>query len=227
MEEADKGPAFHRVRLPNQMRCCVPCSPDSNSCVDPCCPAKLRPRGPLVWPENEVVKQRISAQEWALFIEALDTADRKAAIPCHHICLDSPLWIFQPFCCFLPYLVQYRELAIRRTNAYEVLAKYNRYLFMPRGLLVRYQHIYDEELDGLIYQLRIDIMPSEAPIQHEMLDPNMALGKPPEDFYNTRLAPWCCACCECLAPKVNTYLQASDEETRDDELEKALQRLNA
>eukprot|EP00325_Prymnesiales_sp_UTEX-LB-985_P034517 CAMPEP_0174729656 /NCGR_PEP_ID=MMETSP1094-20130205/54089_1 /TAXON_ID=156173 /ORGANISM="Chrysochromulina brevifilum, Strain UTEX LB 985" /LENGTH=208 /DNA_ID=CAMNT_0015931793 /DNA_START=277 /DNA_END=903 /DNA_ORIENTATION=+ len=110
------------------------------------------------------LRRRMAEEEWKEFIAAYDAANLVGTIPCHPVLIipcTFPLLCCQPLCCFLPF--QYEAAAtLERENAINlVIAKYNRYLFMPRGMLARRQketHLVDGDTVDFPF-LRIEYHP--------------------------------------------------------------------
>ena len=169
--------SFVRLLLPEPSRACAPCCLEHNLCCEGVCcamppfPANrpsihLLPTGALTYPALAWLRSRISEQDWTEFIAALDAANLRGTalfascdlFPCACPCL--PL---QPCCCWMPY--QYMEGKRLEGDAALNLAvaKFNRYLFAPRGMLVRRQQeeykLEDGERIRLCF-LRVDLIPS-------------------------------------------------------------------
>ena len=179
------GGKFVRLNVPAKTRECAPCCPESNLCCEgkfipypPSTAIHLRPNGSLTFPAIQWLRQRISEEEWVEFIGALDRANLEGTVQCRACVYFPCVWpglIFQPFICCLPFqYVAGRKVASENAMNLAV-AKYNKHLFLPRGLLIRRQvewHKFAPDDDGRTRYtfLRIDLLPDFGVPPGEVID---------------------------------------------------------
>ena len=147
MRRVEDGGDHVRLLLPRSGRNCAPCLPESNLCCGG--PVHIRPAESFLFANSGKataihpwLRARISPDSWTDFVEAYDAANLQGAVPCSPCVLCPcvcPLFLCQPIWCCLPF--QYVEAKrMQRENALNLaMAKYNRYLFNPRGLMARRQ----------------------------------------------------------------------------------------
>ena len=177
----DSG-SFLRLYIPNKQRLCAPCSPEHNLCLEGVLfptpiPSTFRNResihllpqkdskADLTYPAVKWLRERISEREWTEFIGAVDAANLEGTIhcaPCLIVPCAFPLLLCQPCCCWLPNQYAEGRRVVRDAAMNLVVAKFNRYLFIPRGMLVRRQHEYVKAPTGELHHhfIRIDTIPS-------------------------------------------------------------------
>lgn len=187
-ERPEDGAPFLRLAVPVRRRECAPCCLEHNWLKEgesfPKPPYQNRPSIHLMpisygegknapdlrYPALKWFRARISEQEYAEFWAAMDAANLEGTIP--FLAFESfpctfPTWPCHAFCCCLP--AQYamgRRLA--GENALNLaVARFNRHLFLPRGMIIRRQREV-KEYDGnmVVYDfIRFDLVP---PPQHPL-----------------------------------------------------------
>lgn len=100
----------------------------------PCCASK--PRAPLVYPSTcSALRRRVLEHEWDDFALEVSVALHHASLPMGYCLIPGVGHIGFALCNLSAvYCINDR---VRKLNAlYEVLARFNKYLFYPRGMLV-------------------------------------------------------------------------------------------
>jgi len=144
-EPSDEHPRhFVRILLPTETmgQNCAPCAPETNLCCGGPYSVHIWHNDQMLRPAVPWIRTRISGAEWFDFVRALDDANLAGTVPfaaCLIFPCTFPLLCVQPVCCCLPFQIAEKK-RIERENAFHLtLAKYNRYLFMPRGIVARRQ----------------------------------------------------------------------------------------
>lgn len=197
VKNVEDGGTYVRMIVPSKNRWCAPCLPDSNWCLEGkiiCNPLRKSsavhhvPEGNLALPALPWLRRRILEHEWAEFVAAFDVANLEGTMPfapCVCCPCTFPCLCCQPLCCCLPfqYDTAYR---LKGENALNLcIAKYNRYLFNPRGIMVRRQKEVHtvEDSDVCIAFLRLDYVPPGAPLpRYDRLREGIRPGTQPTDL---------------------------------------------
>ena len=235
--QREDGGGFVRLLLPSRGRLFAPCRKESNLCCGGKKAVHLRPQEDLVLPAVQWLRVRVSSEEWSAFIAALDAANLEGTILFYGCVLFPcafPLLPIQPLCCCLPY--QYvAGKAVRRQNALHLaVAKYNRYLFMPRGILLRRQRdIVEFGGDEIEYNfLRLDFVGQAAAYGNERLPQGIRPGTMPQDIEDLTRQEWLatpyafpgasihplCALRLCI-PTPHAFYRGNEAEIQDAELD--------
>jgi hypothetical protein len=197
-----------RLIIPDKARMCAPCVPESNLCLEGSClppplgkksqHIHLRPEGNLTFPAVKWLRQRISEREWNDFIGGLDEANLMGTVPFYAALLfpcTFPGLLCQPACCCTPFQFAAGKALEAESCTNLVLARFNRYLFLPRGLIARRQveiHKTDTSDGAQFAFLVIDVVP-EAPLPMAlgMLGEGLRPGTHANDANNHPLRhPW-------------------------------------
>ena len=173
------GDMHLKLHVPDQRRQCAPCVLENNLCCEGnfCNPFKrsemihLRPTSSLTYPAITWLRERISEQEWNDFIADLDRANLEGTVKCQPCLLFPcafPCFPCQPCCCFLPLQYEAGQFLMGENALNLSVARFNRYLFLPRGIVVRRQFEYhkpskDEGEQRYVF-LRFDFVPPGSPI---------------------------------------------------------------
>lgn len=193
----EEGDGYVRIVVPTRNRMCAPCALETNSKV---CGGKrtvhltTKDEG-LALPAIPWLRVRVSSREWEEFIANLDMANLQGTINFHPLMIVPcvfPLLPLQPLCCCLPY--QYAAgQALKQQNALNLcVAKWNRYVFMPRGIVVRRQFQLleiDKERVARHY-LRLDFVQQPPPLRHEWLPPGLRPGTMKSDLPELTRKEW-------------------------------------
>ena len=233
MSKNEDGEHYVRMRIPDEFgQKCLPCIVDNN----PCCGGKysihfwhsdnfLRPAQP--W-----LRTRISGEEWFEFVRALDKANLMGSVPfapCVVFPCSFPLLPCQPLLCCVPFqLIEKKK--IERENAFALaIAKFNRYLFMPRGMIARRQCELYKKPDGsyeLFYFLRVDFVKPGNPLDHRRLVHPLAPGTMKFDVQPLTREEWLDRAhfpcrgerCTRLIPEPRQFNRGDEYEITDEEL---------
>lgn len=197
VQSCDEEEHWIRMRIPDEVgQSCLPCSKDHNLCCGGRYSVHYWHNDNFLRPALPWLRTRISGEEWFTFVRALDEANLIGSLPCAP-CLavpcSFPLLPCQPLWCCIPFqLVEKRK--IDRENAFALtIAKFNRYLFMPRGMVARRQCELFKKADGgmdFYYFLRLDFVPPGDPIGHYMLPPGLAPGTMKFDMQPITFEQW-------------------------------------
>jgi hypothetical protein len=185
------GQSFVRLLIPDRGRQCAPCLREHNLCCGGRKSVHLRPvgKGELKLPAVPWLRSRVSHEEWADFIAALDAANLEGTVNFKYCSLfpcTVPLLPVQPLCCCLPYQYELGQ-QVKRDNALNLaVAKFNRYLFMPRGIVVRRQLEFDKESTRYNF-LRFDFVPNNGPLDPRELPPGLHPGTQKTDIEDVPL----------------------------------------
>ena len=170
----EDGGHFVRLLMPTDKgRKCAPCKKETNLCCGGKSSVHIRATDTLALPALQWLRVRISSEEWTDFVAALDTANLEGTVafaPCEVFPCSFPLLPCQCLLCCVP--MQYLAgKALATENALNLaVEKYNKYLFMPRGIVARRQRQCHRP-DGREFKfLRIDLAPMPGgPVVHSML----------------------------------------------------------
>jgi len=206
---AGDGGSFVRLILPyeGRRRMCAPCVREHNLCCEGAClpsapfrnrpsihllPIKYPKEADLTYPALKWLRTRVSEGEWAAFIGALDAANLSADIncaACMTIPCAFPCLCCQPCCCFIPFQYAEGQRMKSDTAINLAIAKFNRYLFLPRGIIARRQReTHSIQGDDQRYDfIRLDLVPPpQRPLTMDRgggaADPRQALLSHLEDY---------------------------------------------
>jgi len=178
MHAKDSG-SFIRLLMPHRQRMCAPCMPEHNMCCEGVCipqpplhnrpsihllPISYRKEGDLRYPAIKWLRMRVSEQEWADFIAAIDAANLQGTIKyasCMTVPCSFPLFPCQACCCWIPLQYAEGQRLVGDSAINLAIAKFNRYLFLPRGMLARRQQevaMFDGERIQFNF-IRLDLVP--------------------------------------------------------------------
>jgi len=92
------------------------------------------------YPDHEEFHKRISPEEWGQFVLDLETGLWNNTHPCACLLIIPGFHLTLPLC-MLSYQLLLRANANQLNFLYDVIARYNKHLFNPRGILVRLQKV--------------------------------------------------------------------------------------
>lgn len=235
--EEEDGSSYVRLIIPSRGRSCAPCCNERNVCCGGKKTVHLRNDRDFQRPAVPWLRVRISYAEWADFVAALDAANLEGTVK-YGACLLCPCTFpglcFQPLCCCAPYQYALGQ-EIRGENAINLtIAKYNRYLFLPRNIVVRKQ--FQKDADGNVFNfLRLDFVPYSGPLDETRLADGLKYGTQHYDLEESsrfeRMAhilpcpTWRQCSSERLIPTPTLYF-ASEPEINDGELAQKFEQRN-
>ena len=176
----EDGGSFVRLHMPTDKgRLCAPCSKESNLCCGGKKGVHIKPEGNLILPAIQWLRVRISFEEWAQFVAALDAANLEGTVPLQPLVICPcvvPLLPFQFAWCCIPLQVSAGR-SLKRQNALNLaVAKFNKYLFMPRGIVARRQRQFVEPDGAEHHFLRLDLVQQQVPLTHAQLPHGLRPG---------------------------------------------------
>ena len=172
LKESKTAEMWLRLMIPDRGSYCAPCCPERNICCGGKKTVHLQTAAHLDSPKAAWMPSRILDDEWRDFIGALDDANLQGTLnfsSCLLVPCVMPLYPCQPCMFWYPFQMFERKQMIRESAMNLVIAKFNRYLFMPRGIVCRRQAENVPNQDGKQERftfLRFDMVPSNGPILH-------------------------------------------------------------
>jgi hypothetical protein len=197
MKNVQQHDEMVRVRIPDEIgQSCAPCSLESNLCCGGKFTVHYWHNDNFLRPAVPWLRTRISGEEWFAFVRALDSANLMGTVPCAPCVVfpcSFPLLLCQPMWFCIPF--QYLEKKkIERENEFALaIAKFNRYLFMPRGIVARRQCELYKKPNGdmeFYYFLRLDFVPPGDPVDPYSLPPGLAPGTMKFDMQPISFTEW-------------------------------------
>ena len=180
MLRVDSTSTYVRMNYPEQRRQCAPCVMENNMCCEgnfyrPCKSSEmihLKPVDTLAWPNLMWLRDRVSEKEWADFIAELDAGNLEGTVqyePLFCVPLAWPCLPCQACCLFLPLQYEAGQFLKGENGINLAIAKFNRYLFLPRGIVARRQIEWwklkpDAEEKTKLLFLRLDLVVPGLPI---------------------------------------------------------------
>ena len=171
--ESSNAEGWLRLMIPRRGRYCAPCLNERNVCCGGKKTVHLRMESSLSYPTVSWFRARILDDEWHDFVTALDQANLQYTMnfrACMIVPCVMPLYCVQPCCFWYPFQLLERSEILKESALSLVVAKFNRYLFMPRGIVCRRQANTVPTSDGTGSErfgfLRFDLVPGNGPILH-------------------------------------------------------------